>query len=86
MTSQQPQIDAVVFDLGGVLLDWDPRYVYRSLFGDPSAMEKFLPRPYRPALLVRGPAPPRPAGARGSLTGHARPIKPTSNKSTDGGN
>jgi len=42
MTSQEPQIDAVVFDLGGVLIDWDPRYVYRSLFGDPVAMEKFL--------------------------------------------
>ena len=36
-------IDAVVFDLGGVLLDWNPRYVYRELFrGDESAMEAFL--------------------------------------------
>ena len=42
MTSQEPQIDAVVFDLGGVLIDWDPRYVYRSLFSDPVEMEKFL--------------------------------------------
>jgi 2-haloacid dehalogenase len=42
MTSQQPQIEAVVFDLGGVLIDWDPRYVYRSLLPDPLAMEKFL--------------------------------------------
>jgi 2-haloacid dehalogenase len=42
MTSQEPQIGAVVFDLGGVLIDWDPRYLYRSLFGDPLAMEKFL--------------------------------------------
>jgi 2-haloacid dehalogenase len=42
MTSQEPQIDAVVFDLGGVLIDWDPRYVYRSLFSDPLEMEKFL--------------------------------------------
>jgi FMN phosphatase YigB (HAD superfamily) len=42
MTSQEPQIDAVVFDLGGVLIDWDPRYLYRSLFGDPLAMEEFL--------------------------------------------
>jgi len=33
----------VVFDLGGVLLDWDPRYLYRKLFpGDPAAMEAFL--------------------------------------------
>ena len=27
-------IDAVVFDLGGVLLDWNPRYLYRKLFDD----------------------------------------------------
>jgi 2-haloacid dehalogenase len=34
---------AVVFDLGGVLIDWDPRYLYRSLFeGDEAAMESFL--------------------------------------------
>jgi 2-haloacid dehalogenase len=35
-------IDAVVFDLGGVLIDWDPRYLYRSLFDDPDEMEAFL--------------------------------------------
>ena len=34
---------AVVFDLGGVLIDWDPRYLYRGLFdGDEAAMETFL--------------------------------------------
>ena len=34
---------AVVFDLGGVLLDWNPRYLYRRLFdGDDAAMERFL--------------------------------------------
>ena len=34
---------AVIFDLGGVLLDWDPRYLYRRLFdGDDVAMEHFL--------------------------------------------
>jgi 2-haloacid dehalogenase len=42
MASQQRQIDAVVFDLGGVLIDWDPRYVYRPLFDDPADMEEFL--------------------------------------------
>jgi 2-haloacid dehalogenase len=42
MASQEQQIDAVVFDIGGVLIDWDPRYVYRSLFGDPASMEQFL--------------------------------------------
>jgi 2-haloacid dehalogenase len=34
---------AVVFDLGGVLIDWNPRYLYRQLFpGDEAAMERFL--------------------------------------------
>jgi 2-haloacid dehalogenase len=33
----------VVFDLGGVLIDWNPRYLYRSLFGgDDEQMEWFL--------------------------------------------
>lgn len=38
------QIDSVVFDLGGVLLDWDPRYLYRQLFTDPDEMADFLAR------------------------------------------
>ena len=34
---------SVIFDLGGVLLDWDPRHLYRKLFpGDEAAMERFL--------------------------------------------
>ncbi len=32
----------VVFDLGGVLIDWDPRHLYRRLFDDPDEMEAFL--------------------------------------------
>ena len=35
-------INAVVFDLGGVLIDWNPRYLYRTLFDDEPAMEDFL--------------------------------------------
>jgi 2-haloacid dehalogenase len=36
-------IDAVVFDIGGVLIDWNPRHLFRKLFpGDPHAMEHFL--------------------------------------------
>ena len=35
-------IDAVVFDLGGVLLDWNPRYLYRELFAHEAEMERFL--------------------------------------------
>ena len=34
--------DTVVFDLGGVLIDWDPRHLYRGLFDDDAAMEAFL--------------------------------------------
>src|SRR6201998_1092789 len=37
------QRDIVVFDLGGVLIEWDPRHLYRKLFaGDDAAMEHFL--------------------------------------------
>ncbi len=32
----------VVFDLGGVLVEWDPRHLYRQLFDDPEEMESFL--------------------------------------------
>jgi 2-haloacid dehalogenase len=36
-------ITAVTFDLGGVLIDWNPRHLYRQLFdGDEAAMERFL--------------------------------------------
>jgi 2-haloacid dehalogenase len=35
--------EIVIFDLGGVLIDWDPRHLYRRLFaGDLVAMEDFL--------------------------------------------
>jgi len=38
-----PGRSIVVFDLGGVLIDWDPRHLYRKLFaGDEAAMEHFL--------------------------------------------
>ena len=36
------RIDAVIFDIGGVLLDWNPRYLYRKLIDDEAAMERFL--------------------------------------------
>jgi 2-haloacid dehalogenase len=35
--------DIVIFDLGGVLIRWDPRHLYRKLFpGDEAGMEAFL--------------------------------------------
>lgn len=35
-------IRAVVFDLGGVLLDWNPRYVYRPYFDTSEQIDDFL--------------------------------------------
>jgi len=35
-------VDGVVFDLGGVLIDWNPRYLYRRLFDSEDEMEAFL--------------------------------------------
>ncbi|HYZ80954.1 MAG TPA: HAD family phosphatase [Solirubrobacteraceae bacterium] len=35
-------ISAVIFDIGGVLLDWNPRYLYRKLIDDEAEMERFL--------------------------------------------
>ena len=32
----------VVFDLGMVLIEWDPRHLYRKVFDDPDRMEWFL--------------------------------------------
>jgi 2-haloacid dehalogenase len=40
---------ALVFDLGGVLIDWDPRHLYRKLLPDAVAMEEFLARICTPA-------------------------------------
>ncbi len=37
-----PPVEAVVFDLGGVLLDWNPRHLYRKLIADEAEMEWFL--------------------------------------------
>jgi 2-haloacid dehalogenase len=35
-------ISTIIFDLGGVLVDWDPRYLYRDVFRDNDAMERYL--------------------------------------------
>jgi 2-haloacid dehalogenase len=35
-------VKAVVFDLGGVLIDWDPRYLYRKLLASEGEVEEFL--------------------------------------------
>jgi 2-haloacid dehalogenase len=37
------QRSVAIFDLGGVVIDWNPRYLYRKLFdGNDRAMEHFL--------------------------------------------
>jgi 2-haloacid dehalogenase len=42
---RSPNPSIVVFDIGGVLIDWNPRYLYRKLFAeDTIAMEDFLDR------------------------------------------
>ncbi len=40
--SPSTPIHAVVFDVGGVLLDWNPRHLYRKLFDEEQEMERFL--------------------------------------------
>lgn len=35
-------IETIIFDLGGVLIDWNPRYLYRKIFSDLDEMELFL--------------------------------------------
>lgn len=35
-------IKNIVFDFGGVLMDWDPRYFFRTYFNDDEKMEWFL--------------------------------------------
>ena len=37
-----PEAPVVIFDLGAVLIDWNPRHLYRQLFDDDDAMEAFL--------------------------------------------
>lgn len=35
-------ITTLIFDFGGVLIEWDPRNLYRRYFDDEEAMEQFL--------------------------------------------
>ena len=39
-TNSRPS--TVVFDIGGVLLRWDPRNLYRKIFAEEAEMEWFL--------------------------------------------
>jgi 2-haloacid dehalogenase len=40
--SEDHAIDTVVFDLGGVLIDWNPRHLYSKLITCEAAVERFL--------------------------------------------
>lgn len=35
-------INTIIFDLGGVLIDWNPRYLFRKIFTSTDEMEHFL--------------------------------------------
>ncbi|MBG9375226.1 HAD family phosphatase [Panacibacter sp. DH6] len=38
----EQQINTIIFDLGAVLIDWNPRYMYRKLFKTEQEIEWFL--------------------------------------------
>ncbi len=42
MTTTSNNNPAIIFDLGGVLIDWDPRHLYRTIFDNEAEMERFL--------------------------------------------
>jgi 2-haloacid dehalogenase len=44
--------EAVLFDLGKVLLDWDPRYFYRQFFPDEPALERFVREVVAPEWIL----------------------------------
>ena len=40
----------IVFDVGNVLIEWDPRNLYRRIFDDPARMEWFLANVFTSAV------------------------------------
>ena len=45
-----PPIHTVVLDVGGALIDWNPRYLYRTIISEGQELERFpayegAPRP-----------------------------------------
>jgi 2-haloacid dehalogenase len=41
-------IKNIIFDFGGVLIDWNPRYFYKDIFNDTKEMEYFLSEVWSP--------------------------------------
>lgn len=42
MNAMSKKITTIVFDVGEVLINWDPRHLYRKVFDDEAEMEHFL--------------------------------------------
>ena len=42
MSESKSGIQYLLFDLGGVLIDWNPRHLFRKMFDDENDMEYFL--------------------------------------------
>lgn len=40
--NHEPTVDAVLLDIGGVLMDWDPRHLFRKVIDDEEQREWFL--------------------------------------------
>jgi 2-haloacid dehalogenase len=38
----KPIVDTIIFDLGGVLIDWNPRYLYRKILKSEEEVDWFL--------------------------------------------
>lgn len=38
----KPEFDTIIFDLGAVLIDWSPRYLYRKIFKTEEEIDWFL--------------------------------------------
>lgn len=49
MPDTVPSPELVLFDLGGVLIDWDPRRLYRKMIADEAVIEQFLSTVCTPA-------------------------------------
>lgn len=51
--NSSPNPITIVFDLGGVLIDWDPRYLFRKLIPDDKTRDHFLREICSPAWNER---------------------------------
>jgi hypothetical protein len=51
--SEESSVMIVVFDVGNVLLRWNPRYLYRKVFDDEARMERFLATALSPDFILQ---------------------------------